>query len=342
MKKYKIILIANLLTLSLFAIGVFSQPTNVFKSDAIVYVSDTVVFRLTDYVGEHVKWQLSHNLEDWAEIPGATSDSLLFVADTTTYFRARVIAGFCDPYYSDVKKVQVDHQVEPGTVTDIDGNEYATVIIGNQEWMAENLRVTKYKNGDDIPAGLSNAAWESITQGAYAVYPHNSISGLDSDEEVLEAYGALYNWYSVIDARDLCPAGWQVPTDDDWNDLLSYLNDEHGVPNTNTLGGAGNALKSCRQVDSPVGGECDTSEHPRWNSHASNHGFDEFGFAALPGGYRWTSGSYHYVGLSGFYWSMTESSSTSSWGRYLGSGYGNISQVNYLKNVGFSVRCIKD
>lgn len=228
-----------------------------------------------------------------------------------------------------------------GTVIDIDGNEYQTIILGNQEWMAENLRTSSYATGEAIPPDLSNAAWEETTQGAFAIYPHSSISGLNSDEEVLEAYGALYNWYAAFDARGICPAGWQVPTDDDWNDLLSYLNDEHGIPNTNTLGGAGNALKSCRQVDSPLGGECDTSEHPRWNSNASHHGFDQFGFAALPGGYRWTSGSYHYVGLSGFYWSMTESSSTSSWGRYLGNGFGSISQVNYLKNVGFSVRCIK-
>ncbi len=320
--------------------GSYSQSTIVLKADATVNVSDTVVFRLKDYVGEHIKWQSSHNLTDWTDIAGATADSLMFVADATTYFRARVIAGFCDPFYSDTLKVQVDHQVEPGTVTDIDGNVYQTVIIGNQEWMAENLRVTRYNNGDDIPTGLSNAEWSGTTSGAYAIYPNGSISGLDSDAEVVAAYGKLYNWYAVADSRGLCPIDWSVPSDADWTALVDYVVSQ-GFPNSTVTNGAGNALKSCRQVGSPLGGNCNTSTHPRWDSDGTHHGFDEFGFSALPGGYRWSDGSFGDVGSFGIWWSATEYSGTYAWERGVGSGYGGVGRYGYDKRNGFSVRCVK-
>jgi len=125
---------------------------------------------------------------------------------------------------------------EPGTVTDIDGNVYQTVIIGNQEWITENLRVTKYNNGDDIPTGLNDSEWQNTTQGAYAIYPHDGgeteddVEGINSDEEMIGAYGMLYNWYSVDDERGLCPAGWSIPSDEDWTQLINYAIDQ-GYPN---------------------------------------------------------------------------------------------------------------
>ncbi len=91
------------------------------------------------------------------------------------------------------------------TVTDIDGNEYKTVIIGDQEWMSENLRVTRYNNQDDIPTGLNNTDWGNTTEGAYAIYDHDhwNAEGINSSEEMVEAYGKLYNWYAVNDSRGL-------------------------------------------------------------------------------------------------------------------------------------------
>jgi len=174
-----------------------------------------------------------------------------------------------------------DDPDEPdGTVTDIDGNVYQTVIIGDQEWMAENLRVTKYNNGDAIPTGFSNEDWDNTTNGAYAIYPHGSIDELDSDAEVVSVHGKLYNWYAAKDSRGLCPTGWHLSSDDDFTQLVDYVVAQ-GFPNEwNNPNGAGNALKSCRQDGSPLGGECDTSEHPRWSSHSTHYGFDEFGFSA--------------------------------------------------------------
>ncbi len=229
----------------------------------------------------------------------------------------------------------------PGKVYDIDGNEYKTVRIGDQIWMAENLRVSKYNNGDAIPTGLSDGEWENTTDGAYAIYPHGDVDGIESSEEMVEAYGRLYNWYAVDDPRGLCPEGWRVPTDDEWGELINYVVAQ-GYPNSNVSNGAGNALKSCRQVDSPLGGDCDTEEHPRWESKTIHHGFDEFGFSALPGGGRWLDGSFSLLGARGFWGSSSEASSAGSWARYITHLNGTVDRLNVTKSGGFSLRCVRD
>ena len=228
-------------------------------------------------------------------------------------------------------------------LTDVDGNEYEIVIIGEQVWMAENLRVTRYADGTSIPTGLDNTSWENTTDGAYAIYPHSQIDGLNSDEEVVEAYGKLYNWYAVDDASGLCPAGWRVPTYDDWTELVDYVV-EQGYPNNNEANGAGNALKSCRQVDHDDK-ECETSEHPRWDSDGTHSGFDEFGFSGLPGGYKRSSdGESLKVGEIGNWWSSNGPDTYSSEAFYMSlyNIYGfTIIDHNYM-NSGYSVRCIRD
>jgi len=227
-------------------------------------------------------------------------------------------------------------------VTDIDGNEYLTVIIGDQEWMAENLRVTNYNNGDPIPTGLSNDEWGSTTEGAYAINSHENADGINSPEEMVEAYGKLYNWYAVADTRGLCPQGWSVPSDNDWTRLVDYVVAE-GFPNESAnLNGAGNALKSCRQINSPLVGRCNTTEHPRWISDSDHYGFDEFGFSALPGGARYDGGFFTTVGSIGSWWSATKFSDSSAWSRAMRSYYGTVSRHSLGMINGYSVRCIKD
>lgn len=107
-------------------------------------------------------------------------------------------------------------------VVDIDGNVYSTVIIGDQEWFAKNLRTSKYNDGNVIPTGHSDSEWSNLSTGAYAIYPHSQIDGLSSDLDVLEAYGGLYNWYAVETGK-LCPDAhprWDSPNDG--------ANDEYG------------------------------------------------------------------------------------------------------------------
>ena len=101
-------------------------------------------------------------------------------------------------------------------VTDIDGNVYQTVIIGDQEWTAENLKVTKYRDGTSITNVTDSSSWRALTTEAYCIYNNNA-----SNEG--ETYGALYNWYAVVDSRNIAPEGWHVPTDSEWKELEMYL-----------------------------------------------------------------------------------------------------------------------
>ena len=247
-----------------------------------------------------------------------------------------------------------DNGIEYSIVTDIDGNKYKTVVIGEQVWMAENLRVTKYNNGDTIPTGLSNSEWVNTNSGAYTIYPHGNISGLDSDEEVLEAYGALYNWFA-LEASNLCPIGWHVPSHDDWTQLEQYICNALGNSNCETrfpyhllLTGPrgtneGNALKSCRQAGHPDDGDCNTLNHPRWHADNTHYGFDQFGFSALPGGFRVPDGGYDNIGDNGYWWSSSSKSLAAlAWYRSMDSSSGFVNRNSGLKRLGFSIRCVRD
>lgn len=229
-------------------------------------------------------------------------------------------------------------------VTDIDGNYYVTVIIGDQEWMAENLRVSKYNSGDAIPAGLDDAEWKTTTSGAYAIYPHGGISGLNSDAEVVAAYGKLYNWYAVDNSRGLCPEGWRVATDAEWTEMVDYVV-YLGFLN------AGIALRSCRHVGSPFGDDCNTWVHPRWINIGLQeilyYGYDAVGFSALPGASRSSEGEFSIlfgVGYFGNWWSATERSGSHAWYWRMSSMDGDVSRPNSGTNKrgGRSVRCVRN
>lgn len=211
-------------------------------------------------------------------------------------------------------------------VSDFDGNIYYTVLIGNRCWMKENLKTTHYRNGTPIeyPASNNNA-WENNTTGAYAWY-NNDISWKD-------IFGAYYNWHALNNANGLCPEGWHVPTEIQWTQLTNFITGS-------TLAGA-NRLKSCRQINSPLGGDCNTTEHPRWEADSVNYGTDDYGFAALPGGLRRNSGGFGYSN-SGFYWTATTSSTTNSFSRGINYKYNTIYRsINSNKASGYSVRCVR-
>jgi uncharacterized protein (TIGR02145 family) len=201
------------------------------------------------------------------------------------------------------------------TITDIDGNVYNTVQIGNQCWMKENLKTTTYRNGTAIPNVMDDNTWINLTTGAYAWYD-NDISWKDN-------YGALYNCYAVVDSKGLCPAGWHTPTDSEWIILTDYLGGESI---------AGGKMKSTRT---------EPDAHPKWdlpNVGATN----EFGFSGLPGGYRPIDGAFYYLGLYGHFWSSSVSSSGGAWYRLLYFDYANVYRDNANMRCGFSVRCLRD
>ena len=235
--------------------------------------------------------------------------------------------------------IQSLHGQQKGTVTDIDGNVYQTVKIGDQWWMAENLRVTRYRNGDAIPTNLRNTQWQNTTSGAYAIYPHIQIRGLYSEDEVVDTYGILYNWYAVVDPRGLCPEGWHVPSEEGWKQLEMHLGMTQEEADRTAGRGAtgGGKLKSTRT-------SIPACPHPRWRS-PNTGATNESGFSGLPGGRRrfpqYGGGHYVSVGERGLWWSSTEHSTGSAWFRSLTYGHWYVYRFNGYKQDGLSVRCLR-
>lgn len=214
------------------------------------------------------------------------------------------------------------------TVTDIEGNIYNTVQINDQCWMKENLKTTTYNSGTAIPNVTNAIEWSNLDSGAYVWYDH--------DSTWKDQYGALYNWLATDDPGGLCPTGWHIPTDEEWTALTDYIGGT-GIPNANKL-------KSCSQVNSPLGGNCTTDEHPRWDADNANgnYGTDDYGFSALPGGNRSSSGTFDDIGTRGLWWSSTEFGIYNAKHRRLRNGYGGIDIGNHDMHFGLSVRCLKN
>ena len=260
-----------------------------------------------------------------------TSNLTGLTAGTTYYVRAYATNGAGTAYGNQ----QYFTTIEETGVTDIDGNQYQVVVIGQQRWLSSNMRVTRYRNGDLVATGLTGISWEGTSQGASAVYPHTLVAGINSQSDMVEAYGRLYNWFAVTDSRGLCPVGWRVPTDGDWDELTSYIEETEYPADV-----IGNALKSCRQVESPHPGDCATMVHPRWNS-SGNYGVDDFGFEAFPGGLRYSNGEYLGIGEIGSWWSSTSLGDDNAWHRSIYYNSGIIDKSADLRQMGLSVRCIK-
>jgi len=196
------------------------------------------------------------------------------------------------------------------TVTDIDGNVYHTITIGTQVWMVENLKTTKYSNGDSIPEIADGKKWSNLTTGAYCNY-HNETKNSTT-------YGRLYNWYAVNDSRNIAPIGWHVPSDAEWTTLIIYLGGEDVT---------GGKLK-----------EKGTTHWQSPNTGATN----ETGFTALPDGNRGNDGTFNYIGNYGFWWSSTGYYAHDAWYWYAYYNFSNVFRHFNNKVIGFSVRCIRD
>lgn len=191
-----------------------------------------------------------------------------------------------------------------------DGISYKAVRIGDQIWMAENLRATKLNDGTTIDLAEKSEAWENSSTPAYCWYDNNEKLGRTT-------LGALYNWYTV-NTRKLCPAGWHVPTDEEWERLVNFL--------------GGKAV---------AGGKLKETGTKHWKSpnwEATN----ESGFSALPGGDRYSTGRFYGIGTGGLWWSASESDTSNAFYVYMLYNFSNVQRNDALKEHGFSVRCVKD
>ena len=195
------------------------------------------------------------------------------------------------------------------TVTDIDGNVYQTIKIGTQVWMKENLKTTKFNNGEKIQNVIKNSKWDSFTSPGYCWY--------DNDRAACGiAYGALNNWYAASDSN-LCPIGWHVPSTDDWQTLYNYLDIKEAA---------------CKLKETGTG---------LWNCTDTIEGTNESGFTALPAGFRNYDGKFYGLGKSAGWWSATE------YDEYIAICIqlfcnAMIDEIEDYKVRGHSVRCIKD
>jgi uncharacterized protein (TIGR02145 family) len=194
-------------------------------------------------------------------------------------------------------------------ITDIDGNVYQSIKIGNQTWMKENLRVSRYRNGDMIITGLGNANWSSSTMGAWSNY--NDSPAFDV------VYGKLYNWYAVSDQRNLCPLGWHIPSSAEYSILFDNL-------------GGSTAAGGKMKLNSSI-----------WQS--PNVGVsNSSGFSWIPGGSR-TNGNFMELGIISGAWSSTPTFSNLDAFVYTATNQSiTIGTNSASKNSGWPVRCLKD
>lgn len=196
-------------------------------------------------------------------------------------------------------------------VVDADGNYYTTVEIGTQVWLKENLKTTKYNNGEQIEfvanQSADNTKWGALQTGAWSAYNNNSAS----------VSGNLYNWYAVVDTRGVCPVNSHIPSEAEWTTLIDYLGGSSV---------AGGALKEAGR------------EHWINNDLGATN---SSGFTSLPGGFRSATG-FHGLYTNGVYWTSKD------WTRTRGLSYQTInSRIDVIgaqseKFMGYSVRCIKD
>lgn len=209
------------------------------------------------------------------------------------------------------------------TVVDAEGNKYKTVVIGNQTWMAENLKTTRFRNGDIIPLRSDSNAWKSsglAKETAWCYYDNNS----SHDDD----YGKLYNWYTVVDSRQICPKGWHVPSNEEVEELIVYLS-----PDVGSFMTAGGKMKSTGTLQAGTG----LWHEP--NSEATN----STGFTGHPGGVRWEDGGkFNAMGSFG-YWFTSTDGDTNIGGMYaLSNANGILTRSGMPKRAGGSCRCVKD
>jgi uncharacterized protein (TIGR02145 family) len=195
-------------------------------------------------------------------------------------------------------------------IIDIDGNIYQTVKIGDQVWMAENLRVTRFRNGELIPMVTENEQWKYYPAAAYSNY--------NNEDSIKKRFGYLYNWYAVTDSRNIAPKGWHIPSPQEVKAMVDYIGNEE----------AGNKLKEAGLKN--------------WlfpNRNSSNAS----GFSALPGGFRsGIDGDFHTRKSNGYWWTTTSSFNLLSWDNALHWDFADISRNHQSVSYGFSIRCIKD
>jgi uncharacterized protein (TIGR02145 family) len=221
--------------------------------------------------------------------------------------------------------IQFSPKLSYSTTTDVDGNIYATIKIGTQTWMAENLRVTHYRNGDTIPELKSDSAWSKAMAGAQCGYKGASLASKSHNDSVtLFKYGRLYNGYVLKDKRGITPLGYKLPDDEDFKVLSNYVSTHMGQSSS---------------IAKALSGTTD------WKINIDNGLLDlsknnSLGMTALPSGMRFGDGTYDGLGISVYWWTLSESTSTSNWSRAMFYDQSDIVKLIQDLRSGLSIRCV--
>lgn len=225
-------------------------------------------------------------------------------------------------FFSSCKKenLEDDIKIEKGTLKDIDGNIYATVKIGNKWWMAENLKVKRFRNGNAIIKITDPVKW-NIQQPAFCQYDNSD-----------KAPGLLYNGYAITDTTNLAPEGWHIATDQDWKDLESYLG--MNVSDIEKLNWRGSREGDMLKIQAPSD----------WIKYGDVWGNNKSGFSAISGGCILPNGKWSNPGLNstGYWWTSTSNSQENLWFRHLDYKKSNIFRFYESKGYGMSVRCVRN
>ena len=275
-----------------------------------VPLSDTQLNATADVAGTYV---YAPELGSLLDIGADQELTVEFTPKYPTAFNSVVKSVFINVVDKGSSEAVFNEMLTYGTVADIDGNAYKTIEIGDQTWMAQNLRTTRFRNGDVITNVTSNSEWVDLTKEAYSSYNNST------DLDYLATFGFLYNWYAVSDTRNIAPEGWHVATQEDWDQLI------------NTVGGvevAGQKLKE--------------AGNSHWNNSGSQ-GTNEYGFTALPSGRRqYTDGTFINTGFNGFWWANTANGADFSFYYQMNFDTNSVIPANFLRAAGYSVRCVKD
>lgn len=230
------------------------------------------------------------------------------------------------PYYGVQNKP--DFICGVSTVTDYQGNVYNTVKIGDQCWLKENLRSTKYNDGTNIPNVTDNSTWENLTSPAYCWYDNNYAT-------YGSVYGALYNWYTV-DTEKLCPIGWHVPSIGELELMEQYLiNNGYNFDSTFTDNKIAKSLTATVLWATATNQGCPGStDFPEYRNKTD--------FTALPAGNRFNNGSYGNITQYAIWWTNTTQDADNSWAKLIYYNSPDVGLDIFNNSFGFSVRCIKD
>ena len=247
---------------------------------------------------------------------GTFSGTITGLTPATLYYYKAYATNSVGTSYGEVyscKPSFYTKHVNAGSVTDIDNNTYSTVTIGTQTWMVENLKTTRYRNGDAIENVTDSVAWCAKSTGAWCNYRNDANNGAN--------YGKLYNWYAAVDTRNIAPVGWHVASDTEWETLINNLGGDLVAGEKLKEGGLDHWLMECNSTN-------------------------ESGFTALPGGWRLKTfnGAFNYIGNTGIYWTNKDAGTGGSEAFSFGFDYGASSTMksSFNKKDGMSIRCIKD